>query len=299
MTNSDDKLYETNNLASDLGFYPESSDKAESHATEEDVKNAYEELRKSVLSELNAFFELQLKSTVFLGKQFFEIAEEKGKELAGDNHYEKDYPQKYIDEENKNPAIKYLRSTNRFDEWLPELVEMAKYTENDWKQYVAQKLKSMLDKKFSGFMREMYLNSYKDDNIFNTILKNCGTEEIARIKEAATKNNVPPVFVKAISHLYEFDDIIRLDDRAIQMLLREVDSFDLAIALKTAKEEIKEKFFRNMSQRASSLLKEDMEYMKSVRKKDAVAAQNKVLEAMYLLSERGDIEIPCEADDEV
>ena len=54
-----------------------------------------------------------------------------------------------------------------------------------------------------------------------------------------------------------------------------------------------------MSQRASSLLKEDMEYMKSVRKKDAVAAQNKVLEAMYLLSERGDIEIPCEADDEV
>lgn len=115
----------------------------------------------------------------------------------------------------------------------------------------------------------------------------------------ATKNNVPPVFLKAISHLYEFDDIIRLDDRAIQMLLREVDSFDLAIALKTAKEEIKEKFFRNMSQWASSLLKEDMEYMKSVRKKDAVAAQNKVLEAMYLLSERGYIVIPCEAEDEV
>ncbi len=54
-----------------------------------------------------------------------------------------------------------------------------------------------------------------------------------------------------------------------------------------------------MSQRASSLLKEDMEYMKSVRKKDAVAAQNKVLEAMYLLSEQGYIVIPCEADDEV
>ena len=61
MKNYTEQLYNSDSL----GFYPDTSDTKKSHATEEDVKNAYEELRKSVLSELNAFFELQLKVLYF------------------------------------------------------------------------------------------------------------------------------------------------------------------------------------------------------------------------------------------
>jgi len=91
--------------------------------------------------------------------------------------------------------------------------------------------------------------------------------------------------------LFVFEDIISLDDRAIQMILREVDSKELALALKGSSDEVKQKIFRNMSERASTMLREDMEFMGPVRLRNVEEAQTKVVAVIRRLEETGVIEI--------
>jgi flagellar motor switch protein FliG len=83
--------------------------------------------------------------------------------------------------------------------------------------------------------------------------------------------------------------IIELDDRSIQKMMRTVDSQDLAKSLKNQNETVKEKIFRNMTDRASQMLKEDMEYMGPVRVKDVTESQEKILNIIRHLEETGEI----------
>ncbi len=89
--------------------------------------------------------------------------------------------------------------------------------------------------------------------------------------------------------LFVFEDIIGLEDRSLQRVLREVDMKDLALALKGASEELREKFFRNMSKRAAQMLKEDMEFMGPVRVRDVEEAQQKIVNVIRQLEEAGEI----------
>ena len=82
-----------------------------------------------------------------------------------------------------------------------------------------------------------------------------------------------------------------LDDRSIQRLLREVDTKNLALALKGTKDEIKEKIFKNMSERAQQMLKDDMEYLGPVRAKEVQEAQTGVVNAIRTLEATGEITI--------
>lgn len=91
--------------------------------------------------------------------------------------------------------------------------------------------------------------------------------------------------------LFVFEDIVKLDDRAIQQILREVDSKELALALKGASDEVKQKIFRNMSERAGTMLREDMEFMGPVRLRNVEEAQTKVVAVIRRLEEAGVIEI--------
>ena len=81
----------------------------------------------------------------------------------------------------------------------------------------------------------------------------------------------------------------RATDKGIQSMLKEVDNDDLALALKTASQELKDKIFKNMSERASQLIKEDMEYMGPVRVSDVEAAQQKIVDVVRRLEESGEI----------
>jgi flagellar motor switch protein FliG len=65
--------------------------------------------------------------------------------------------------------------------------------------------------------------------------------------------------------MFVFEDIVNLEDRAIQRILREVDTKDLAMSLKGTKEDVKEKVFKNMSERAQEMLRDEIEYMGPVR----------------------------------
>ena len=91
--------------------------------------------------------------------------------------------------------------------------------------------------------------------------------------------------------MFVFEDIVMLDDRAIQKVLRATDAQELAKALKHTDNEVKEKIFRNMSKNAAAMLKEDMEFMGAIRLKDAEEAQLKIVSIIRRLEECGEIVI--------
>ncbi|MDR1900752.1 MAG: flagellar motor switch protein FliG [Treponema sp.] len=99
--------------------------------------------------------------------------------------------------------------------------------------------------------------------------------------------------------MFVFEDIVMLDDRAIQKVMREVDSQELAKALKSVDTEVQDKIFRNMSKRAAGMLKEDMEYMGPVRLKDVEESQQKIVSIIRHLEDTGDIVVARSGEDEL
>lgn len=123
--------------------------------------------------------------------------------------------------------------------------------------------------------------------------------EILNLADRATEKSImegleaeDPDLVEEIRRLmFVFEDVMLVDDKGIQAVLREVDNDELALALKTASEDLKEKIFRNMSERAATLIKEDMEYMGPVRVADVEQAQQRIVDIVRRLEEAGDIVI--------
>jgi len=91
--------------------------------------------------------------------------------------------------------------------------------------------------------------------------------------------------------MFIFEDIQLIDDRGIQAMLREIEQNDLTLALRTATDELKDKIFRNMSERAALLVKEEMEFMGPVRVSDVEAAQQKIVDVVRRLEESGEVVI--------
>jgi flagellar motor switch protein FliG len=91
--------------------------------------------------------------------------------------------------------------------------------------------------------------------------------------------------------MFVFEDLLNVDDRGIMVILKEVTTDDLKLALRTASEELQEKIFKNMSSRAVEMLKEDMEIMGPVRIKDVEAAQQAVIRAAKRLEQEGKIQL--------
>ncbi len=98
--------------------------------------------------------------------------------------------------------------------------------------------------------------------------------------------------------MFLFDDIINIQDKDIQKILREVDRKDLALSLKIADEKLKEKIFTNMSERASDLLKEELQYMGMVKLKEVESAQAKIIDVVKALEESGEIVLSMRAGSE-
>lgn len=98
--------------------------------------------------------------------------------------------------------------------------------------------------------------------------------------------------------MFVFEDILLIDDQGIMEILKRVDKKSLALSLKGSNEELKTKFFRNMSQRASEMLKEEMEYLGPIRVKDVEKAQHEIVEIVRSLEEEGVIVIGGAGGDE-
>ncbi|HTY39066.1 MAG TPA: flagellar motor switch protein FliG [Bacteroidota bacterium] len=89
--------------------------------------------------------------------------------------------------------------------------------------------------------------------------------------------------------MFMFEDLVYIDDRGIQRLLREVDKKDLALSMKVADDTLKEKIFKNMSERAQELLKEELQFMGPVRLKEVEAAQTRIVMIIRQLEDSGEL----------
>jgi len=99
-----------------------------------------------------------------------------------------------------------------------------------------------------------------------------------------------PDLVEQIRRLmFVFEDILLVNDKGIQRVVKEIETEEMALALKAASDELKEKIFACMSERAVLLIKEEMEYMGPVRLSDVEAAQQKIVDAVRRLEDSGDI----------
>lgn len=121
--------------------------------------------------------------------------------------------------------------------------------------------------------------------------------EILNLTDRSTEKTImegleaeEPDLVEQIRRLmFVFEDIKLVDDKGIQTIMKEIDNDELALALKTASQELQDKIFRNMSERAAQLIKEDMQYMGPVRVSDVEAAQQRIVDIVRRLEDSGDI----------
>ncbi len=117
------------------------------------------------------------------------------------------------------------------------------------------------------------------------------------LENIESQNNVLADSIRQL--MFVFDDLVKVDDRGIQMILKEISTEDLSLALKTASEGLKEKIFKNMSQRAAQILKEEMEVKGPVKVSDVEKSQQNIVKVARKLEEEGKIVIGGKAGEEL
>jgi flagellar motor switch protein FliG len=161
-----------------------------------------------------------------------------------------------------------------------------------------------LDKVASGMLEEI-------DQVFEEILSNKQTSStqkaggVPRLAEILNmidgtsaehiieeiEENDPEMAEEIRQNMFVFDDIVLIDDQGLQKVLRSVESQELAVALKAASDEVKEKIFRNMSERAADILKEEMDVSGAIRIKDVTDAQQKITKIVQDMERKGELVI--------
>ena len=162
---------------------------------------------------------------------------------------------------------------------------------------VLREVERVLEKKLSSLSSEDYTAAGGVESIVEILNLVDRSSEKAIIESLEEED--PDLAEEIKKRMFVFEDIVMLDDRSIQKVLREVDTQELAKALKSVDTEVQDKIFRNMSKRAASMLKEDMEFMGPVRLKDVEEAQQKIVSTIRRLEEKGDIVIARSGEDEL
>ncbi len=162
---------------------------------------------------------------------------------------------------------------------------------------VIKEVESVLERKLSSLVNQDYTIVGGVDavvNILNTVDRS--TEK--HIMESLEIEE-PELADEIRKKMFVFEDILLLDDRAIQRVLRDVDNADLGMALKSANEEVQNVIFKNLSKRLAAMIKEDMEFMGPVRMKDVEEAQQKIVSVIRKLEDAGEIVISRGGGDEI
>lgn len=155
-----------------------------------------------------------------------------------------------------------------------------------------EKVDSLFKKHFDAFMKGMYTELCAGDVRVHDCFWCLGIEGLDAVMAALRNNGMEKVNTALKQFLFTFDDITRLHDRAVQKILREVDTNELAKALLIASEETRQKIYNNMSSRAANMLKDDMRCLGAVCRKDAQEAQKKILSTIERLHDAGEVLLP-------
>ncbi len=162
---------------------------------------------------------------------------------------------------------------------------------------VIKSIEKVLERKLASLVNQDYTIAGGVDavvEILNTVDR--GTEK--HILETLEVEE-PELADEIRKKMFVFEDILTLDDKSIQRVLREVDNNELAVALKSTNEEVQNVIFNNMSKRLAVMIKEDMDFMGPVRMKDVEEAQQKIVNIIRKLEDSGEIIISRGGGDEI
>jgi flagellar motor switch protein FliG len=155
----------------------------------------------------------------------------------------------------------------------------------------------VLEKKLATLSSEDYTSAGGVDNVVEII--NLVDRQTEKFIIESLEEEDPELAEEIKKRMFVFEDIVMLEDKAVQKVLREVDAQELAKALKAMDAEVQDKIYRNMSKRAATLLKEDMEFLGAIRRKDVEEAQQKIVSVIRKLEDQGEIVIARSGEDDV
>jgi flagellar motor switch protein FliG len=161
---------------------------------------------------------------------------------------------------------------------------------------VLREVERIMENKFSSVVTADFSMAGGVESLAEIINRSDRTTEKAILDSLEMKD--PEIAEQVRELMFVFEDIIMLDDRSIQRVLREVDTKDLALSLKGSNEEVQEKIFKNMSERACAILKDDMEYMGPVRAKDVQEKQTFIVGIVRALESTGEITVSRSAEED-
>ncbi len=162
---------------------------------------------------------------------------------------------------------------------------------------VLREVERVLERKLSTLASEDFTSAGGIDSIVEIINSVDRSTEKSIIESLEEED--PELAEEIKKRMFVFEDIVLLDDRAIQKVLRDVDTTDLSKALKSVDADVQDKIYKNMSKRAAALLKEDMDFMGPVRLKDVEESQQKIVNVIRKLEESGEIVVARAGEDEM
>jgi len=162
---------------------------------------------------------------------------------------------------------------------------------------IISQVEEILERKISSSMTEDYTQTGGIEAVVEVL--NGVDRSTERTILDALEIQDPELADEIKKRMFVFEDIVILDNRAIQRVIREVDNEDLRLSLKVASEEVKEIVFKNMSQRMAETFKEEMEYMGPVRLRDVEEAQTRIVSTIRRLEEVGEIIIARGGGDDI
>ena len=162
---------------------------------------------------------------------------------------------------------------------------------------VVREIEKVLERKLSSLVNQDYTSAGGLQAVVD-VLNRVDRSTEKTIMEAMEIQS-PELAEEIKMRMFVFENVVQLDDRAIQQVLREVDTKELALALKGASEEVAQKIRRNMSKRAADMLKEDIEFMGPVRLRDVEEAQQRIVNIIRKLEDAGEIIVARGGGDEI
>jgi len=161
---------------------------------------------------------------------------------------------------------------------------------------VLREVERIMENKFSSVVTADFSMAGGIESLAEIINRSDRTTEKAILDSLEMKD--PEIAEQVRELMFVFEDIVHLDDRSIQRVLREVDTKDLALSLKGATQDVTDKIFKNMSERAATILKDDMEYMGPVRAKDVQEKQTYIVSIIRALEGAGEITVSRGAEED-
>ncbi|MBP2650209.1 MAG: fliG [Firmicutes bacterium] len=162
---------------------------------------------------------------------------------------------------------------------------------------ILKDVERILERKLSSLVTQDFTAAGGVDSIVEVLNRVDRATERTIIENLEVQN--PELAEEIKKKMFVFEDIVLLDDRSLQIVLREIDSKELALALKASSTEVAEKIYKNMSKRAAEMLREELQYMGPVRIRDVEESQQKVVNVIRRLEEAGEIIVSRGKGDEV